>query len=135
MRNITALAFLYLLLSQQTYACRDPNAGEQLFFKDFPNPQPVADVIAKVYLSDVSAGAATAVFTKMISTTDARFHEGQAVPLIYGDSSCGPLPVNGSEGMIIARKGTDRKGRLVLYPYVRNHHGHVTQPSVSAEFR
>ncbi len=135
MRNILTLAFFSLLLSNQTYACRDPRAGELLFFKHIPNPQPAADVVAKVSLLDVGEGTATAVFTHVISTTDARFHQGGKIPLIYGNSSCGPSPLNGSEGMIFAKKGTDSKGRLVLYPYVQNHYGHVSQPSLSDEFR
>jgi hypothetical protein len=135
MRNILALAFLSLLLSSQTYACRDPSAQLLLFFKDIPNPPPVADVVAKISLLDVGGGTATAVFTNVISTTDARFHQGGKIPLIYGNSSCGPSPLNGSEGMIFAKKGIDSKGRLVLYPYVQNHHGHVSQPTLSEEFR
>lgn len=135
MRNILALVFSYLLLSQHAHACRDPRAGELLFFRDIPIPQPVADVVAKISLSDVSAGMATAFFLQVINTTDARFKQGEKVPVIYGNSSCGPYPVNGSEGMIIAIKGTDSQGRLVLYPYVRNHYGHVLHPSVSDEFR
>lgn len=105
---------------------------DTLFFKTIPNPQPNADVIAKVSLSDVNRGTATAKLIEVLKTSDARVHQGDKIPMTYRFTSCGPNHINGDEGTIIAKIGTDSGGRLVLFPYMRRYmDGHLTLPSMS----
>ena len=138
MRYLITLALIGLTLSSQAYACRDPNSGNTVFFESIPNPQPVADLIAEVSLSDVDEEArpAKAVATVKIihHISDARIREGERLVMRYGVSSCGPDLVNSrvKEGMIIARVSADSDGRLVLYPYIRTYDNRrVTPPSMS----
>ena len=105
--------------------------GETLFFETIPDRQPDVDVIVKVSLSDVSDGMSTATIMQVLKTSDARIYRGTKISLKYGNSSCGPEPANGAEGIIIAKAGKDSKGRLVLYPYVHNHYGRISLPFVS----
>jgi len=118
MRYLVALAFCLLLASPQAHACREPS-GETLFFEAVPDPQPDADVIAKVSLSDVRGGAATAEVMQVLKTSDARVRQGDNIAMKFGYTSCGPHPKNGDEGTIIAKVGADSNGRPVLCPYTR----------------
>ncbi|WP_428826574.1 hypothetical protein ACLIKD_21035 [Azonexus sp. IMCC34842] len=136
MRYLIALVFYFLLLPLQAHACRD--LGDTLFFEAIPNPQPDADLIAKVSLSEINeeTKTATAMVTvtvmQVLKTSDARVHQGDKIAMKYRFSSCGPDAINGTEGTIIARVGADSKGRLVLYPYIRRQRdGHITPPSMS----
>ena len=131
MRNFIALAFCFLVVSQQTYACRDPLSGETLFFETIPKPEPDADVIATVSLSDVNVGTATAIIKQVLKTSDARIHKGARIPLEYRQTSCGPEPIDGAEGIVIAKTGTDSNGHFVMYPYVRKYDGRISPPSMS----
>lgn len=124
MRHLIALAFCFLLAPTQVYACLGPFSEEHLFFDTIPTPQPDADVIAEISISDVniratasSTARAMATVTRVLKTSDARVHQGDKFTMQYRNSSCGPDPEIGSKGMIIARTGTDSKGSLVLHPY------------------
>jgi len=121
MRTLIALVFCFLLASPQVYACRDD--GETLFFDTIPNPPPDADVIAKISLSDVKNDqgivTATATVIQVLKTSDTRVHQGSKIAMKFTKTSCGPWARNGNEGTIIAKVGTDSKGRLVLCPYTR----------------
>lgn len=135
MRYLITLAFCFLLLSPQAHACRD--RGDTLFFEAIPNPQPDADLIAKVSLSDVSEETKSATVTvtvtvmQVLKTSDARFQQGEKIAMKYQFSSCGPNAINGSKGMIIAKTGTDSKGSLVLHPYTyRYRDGRIEPPAI-----
>lgn len=105
-----------------------------LFFEAIPNPQPDADVIAIVSLSDVIWGTATAKITQVLKTSDARVHESEKFAMKYRFTSCGPNHNNGDEGTIIARVGNDSKGSLVLYPYMRRRgDGRIREPQFISE--
>lgn len=122
MRPIIALAYCLLMLSSQVHACRGPSHEYSLFFVTIPDPQPDADVIAKVSLLDVNLygpGTATANVLQVLKTSDTRVHEGDRIAMKYMLSSCGPKHKNGDEGTITAKTGTDSAGHLVLYPHLR----------------
>ena len=132
------VAFLGLMLaSAQVQACRDPESWDTVFFEAIPNLQSNADVIAKVSLSDVNEEVNTATVTaiatviQVLKTSDARIHAGDKIAMKYRFTSCGPDHKKGEEGMIIAKSGGDINGRLMLYPYVHNHRGRITPPSLS----
>lgn len=134
MRFLIALASCLLLLAHQVHACR--GQGDTLFFEAIPNPQPDADVIVKVTLSDVSEsefykGTATAKVLQVLKAPDEILFQGSIVTMKYMVSSCGPDPINGSEGTIIAKTGADAEGRFVLYPYTRRYEdGRITAPCI-----
>ncbi|OOG35867.1 hypothetical protein [Polaromonas sp. A23] len=134
MRYLIALVFCLLLVPPQVHACLGASLSHKLFFETIPNPQPDADVIAKVSLSDVSVldrylGTATATVMQVLRTSDARVQQGAKIAVKYEFTSCGPYPENGAEGTIIARAGADSKGLLELYPYMRRDaDDHITPP-------
>jgi hypothetical protein len=133
MRYLIALAFCFLLASPQAHACPGVFADESLFFDAIPDPQPDADVIAKVSLSNViydGSVIVTATVMQVLKTSDTRVRRGGKITMRYMESSCGPGARNGGEGIIIAKAATDSKGRLVLYPYTyRRSDGRFFQPS------
>jgi len=135
MRYLIALAFCFLLIAPHVHACRG-GQEDTLFFETIPNPQPDADVIAKVTLLDVSVlgfykGTATAKVLQTPKTSDKRVHQGRIITMKYLVSSCGPNHMLGNEGTIIAKAGTDSEGGLVLYPYMRRYSdGHITPPAM-----
>jgi hypothetical protein len=131
MRHLMALAFFFLLASAQVHACRGLSSQDELFFKDIPNPQPDANVIAEVSVLDVSDfGVSTAKVLQVFNTSDERVYPGSIITMKYGISSCGPNPISGTRGTIIAKAGTDNKGNLVLYPYTnRRGDGHISAPT------
>jgi len=135
MRYLIALVFCFLLVTTQAHACLGYALSNTLFFEEIPNPSPDVDVIAKVSLSDVNEETRTATATvtvtvmQVLKTSDSRVNQGEKVAMKYEFSSCGPDHRNGDEGMIIAKTGTDSKGLLVLYPYMRRHgDGQLTPP-------
>ena len=134
MRLLVALTSCFLLIVPQAHACR--GQGDTLFFEATPNPQPDADVIVKVTLSDVSVsefykGIATARVLQVLKAPDKKLSQGSIVTMKYMVSSCGPDPINGSEGTIIAKTGADAEGRFVLYPYTRRYEdGRITAPCI-----
>ncbi len=131
MHYLMVLATCFLLASPQAHACRGISFEYRLFFETLPNPQPEADVIAKVSLSEVKDGTATAKVVQVLKTSDVRVQQGEQIPVKYSFTSCGPNPVNGAGGTIIANTGTDSEGHLVLYPYLRRYgDGHMTPPAV-----
>ena len=133
MRYLIALAFCFPLVAPQAHACRGASEEHTLFFETIPNPQPDADVIAKVTLLDVSVldfhkGTATVKVLQVLKTPDERVHQGSILSMKFGVTSCGPNYRNGN-GTIIAKAGADSEGRLVLYPYMRRYSdGHITVP-------
>ncbi|MDR2637334.1 MAG: hypothetical protein LBB55_03270 [Zoogloeaceae bacterium] len=133
MRYLIALAFCFLLASPQAHACQGVFAHVSLFFDAIPDPQPDADVIAKVSLSNViydGSVIVTATVEQVLKTSDARVRRGGKITMRYMESSCGPGAQNGEEGIIITKTDTDSKGRLVLYPYTyRRSDGLFFQPS------
>jgi hypothetical protein len=105
---------------------------DTLFFETIPDSRLEADLIAKVSLSDVNRGTATAELIHVIQTSDARVNQGEKIPVQYSFTSCGPNHQNGAEGIVIAKTGTDSEGRLVLYPYMRRYSdGRITPPPTS----
>ncbi|HJV93472.1 MAG TPA: hypothetical protein VJ572_08335 [Azonexus sp.] len=137
MRYLIALVFCLMMVSAQVHACRDPNSWDMVFFETIPNPQPDADMIAKVSLSDVNEEMNTATVTaiatviQVLKTSDARVHEGDKIAMKYRFTSCGPDHKNGDQGTIIAKTGSDINGRPMLYPYMHNFRGRITLPSLS----
>lgn len=124
MRHLIALVFCFLLASPQVHACQGPQSQDELFFKNIPNPQPDANFIAEVTLLDISDfGTSTAKVLQVFNTSDERVYPGSIVTMKYGISSCGPYPISGQKGIIMAKAGTDTKGRLVLYPYTNRRYG------------
>lgn len=125
MRYLIALTSCFLLITPQAHACLGYSLSDTLFFEAIPSPQPDADVIAKVSLSDVdvemrtATAMATATVLQVLKTSDARVKQGEKIVMKYEFSSCGPDHRKGEEGTIIAKTGTDSKGLLVLYPYMR----------------
>lgn len=133
MRYLITLAFSLLLASAQVHACPGANMEDELFFKNIPNPQPDANVIAEVTLLDVSDfGFSTAKVLQVFNTSDERVYPGSIITLKYSTSSCGPNPIIGSKGTIIAKAGTDNKGSLVLYPYTNRRYddGRISPPNL-----
>jgi hypothetical protein len=135
MRYLIALAFCFLLVTPQAHACLGYGLSNTLFFEAIPSLQTDVDVIAKVSLSDVNEETRTATATvtatvmQVLKTSDTRVNQGEKVAMKYEFSSCGPDHSNGEEGMIIAKAGTDSKGLLVLYPYMRRRDdGQITPP-------
>jgi len=135
MRYLIALVFCFLLVTPQAHACIWYGLWNTIFFEAIPSPQADVDVIAKVSLSDVNEETRTATATvtatvmQVLKTSDARVSQGEKVAMKYEFSSCGPDHRNGEEGMIIAKTGTDSKGLLVLYPYMRRlDDGQITPP-------
>ena len=117
MRYLIALVCCILLMPSQAQACRG-GMEETLFFKTIPDPQPDADVIAEISLPEVSDfGFPTAKVLKVFKTSDESIHPGSTISMRYVETSCGPDPISGSKGIVIANTGTDSKGNLVLYPY------------------
>jgi hypothetical protein len=132
------LAFCFLLVFPQVHACQGIVFHESLFFAAIPNPQPDADVIAKVSLSNVNDEAfkvtLMATVIQVIKTSDASVRRGGKITMQFLKSSCGPGARNGKEGIIIAKAATDRKGRLVLCPYMINGRGTINPPRMSGEY-
>ena len=123
MRSLIALTFCCLLASLHVHACQGPDQEYTLFFESTPNLQPGVDVIAKVSLSNVKDGTATATIKQVLKTSDARVHKGSKIAMKYQYTSCGPYHGYDKEGTIIARIGADSAGRMVLYPYRRRRYG------------
>ena len=109
---------------------------ENDFFKVIPHPQPDADLIAEVTLTDVDeeprtvTATATVTVLHVIKTSDARVQQGDKVALKYLVSSCGPTENIGMRGTIIAKIVADSKGRLVLSPYTINGEGRISSPRI-----
>ncbi|MDR3159710.1 MAG: hypothetical protein LBU11_12075 [Zoogloeaceae bacterium] len=133
MRYFLALAFCFLLASPQAHACH-PGLEESLFFSVIPDPQPDADVIAKVSLSNVDGtGMAMATVMQVLKTSDARVRQGSKITMQFIEFiSCGPDAKNGEEGIIIAKVATDSKDRLVLCPYTIQRRGRIMPPHKDA---
>jgi len=123
MRYLIALVFCFLLASPQTHACDGPFGHKALFFWAVPDPQPDADVIAKVSLSDVKGGTATAKVMQVFKTSNTRIRQGSKITFEFMETSCGPWPRNGAEGTIIAKRGPD--GVLRAYTH-QLHNGHIS---------
>lgn len=136
MRYLITLAFCFLLASAQVHACLGLSMQDELFFKNIPNPQPDANVIAEVTLLDVSDfGFSTAKVLQVFNTSDERVYPGSIITMKYHASSCGPDPISGNKGMIIAKAGTDIRGSLVLYPYTNRRYGdgRISPPNLLPE--
>lgn len=122
MRFLISIYLCLLLPLTQAHACRN-GLEEELFFETIPSPQPDADLIAIVSVSDKNndrrAGTQITMATviQVIKSSDAMVKQGDTIPMKYQSSSCGPNPLIGSTGTIIAKTGTDSKGGLVLHPY------------------
>ncbi|MBD9417587.1 hypothetical protein IB234_23770 [Pseudomonas sp. PDM16] len=133
MRYLIALAFCFIFLSSQAQACRGHILEDTLFFETLPNPPLNANLIAKVSLSEVSRGTATAEIIQVLQTSDPEVRLGEKLPIQFSFSSCGPNHKNGAKGIIIAKAGIDSVGRLVLYPYMRRYSdGRITPPYLKA---
>ncbi len=136
MRYLVASVLCFLCAFTQAHACRGFGSENTLFFQNIPDPQPAADVIAKVVLSDFNVrdfykGTATARVLQITRATDRRVQQGGIFPMKFMVSSCGPHRRQGNEGTIVAKVGADGEGRLVLYPYLRRYSDdHVTPPCV-----
>jgi len=116
MRYLIALVFCLLMASPSAHACASQNDLRSLFFGSIPDPQPDADVIAKVSLSNVDS-LATATVMQVMKASDAEIREGSKIAMLINISTCGPWVKNGAKGTIIAKIGKDDKGRPVLCPY------------------
>ena len=115
MRFLTILAFLLAPLAAQA-ACP---AMEQdtIFFVNMPEKELQADVIASVKIVKVEPnGYATAQAEKILKS-DGRL--ARQVNLHFPVGTCGPFPVVGEKGIIIARSGASPNGKPTLYPYTR----------------
>lgn len=134
MRYLTVLVLCVLLVPTQVHACLGADMEDTLFFETIPNLQPDADVIAEVTLLNVSVldfykGTATAKVLQVLKTPNERIHQGSIISVKFMFSSCGPNHINGDEGRIIAKAGTDSEGRFALYPYMRRYSdGRITAP-------
>jgi hypothetical protein len=121
MRYFMTLVFFLLLGPSHGHACS--GSWNSLFFETIPNPQPDADLIAIVSTLGKKEQETGVTVTEMatvievLKTSDARIKKGASIAMQLENSSCGPDPRVGSKGMIIAKVGTDSKGRLVVYPY------------------
>lgn len=139
MRYLVALSLGFLIVSSQAHACRDPMSGTTLFFEAVPSPQLEAELIARVSLSEVNEGlgrgTATATVIEVLKASNARIRQGDKIAMKYRATSCGPNQENGDSGTIIARTGADSNGRLVLYPYMHDHHGRIDPPSMGEAFQ
>jgi len=132
MRHFIASVFFFLLTFPQAHACLGPSLEFTLFFETIPNPQPDADVIAKVSLSDMNDGAATVTIVELFKTSDQRVHQGDKIVMKFMDTSCGPYRRHGDKGTIIAKVGVDIEDRLVLCAYTRRFQdGMLYPPSVN----
>lgn len=133
MRYLVVLSLCSLIVSPQVHACRNPMSQTTLFFETIPSPQPAADLIARVSLSEVNEtmglGMATATVIEVLRTSDAKIHQGDKITMKYQATSCGPAHKNGDNGVIIARTGADIHGHLVLYPYEHDYRGRIRPPS------
>ncbi|MDR2688252.1 MAG: hypothetical protein LBB76_00645 [Azoarcus sp.] len=141
MRYFFALAFCFLLASPQVHACLHAGLFESLFFDAIPDPQPDADVIARVSLSNANGEAPKAMVTatviQVLKTSDARVRrvrQGSKITMQFEESTCGPSARNGAEGIIIAKAATDSKGRLVLCPYSIQRGGRIMPPRMDGEY-
>lgn len=125
MRYLIVLVCCILLAPTQADACLGASMEHTFFFETIPDPQPDADVIAVISVSaktyDRRAGSQTTMATviQILKSSDARVKQGDTIPMKYQSTSCGPDPLIGSKGTIIALTGTDSKGRLVLHPYTQ----------------
>lgn len=134
MRYLIALAFCFIFLSSQAQACRGQILEDTLFFEILPNPPLNANLIAKVSLSEVNRGTATAEIIQVLQKSDAEFNQGEKFPIQFSFSSCGPNHKNGAKGIIIAKTGIDSMGRLVLYPYMRRYSdGRIIPPHLKTD--
>ncbi len=134
MRYLIALASCLLFLSLQAQACRGQILEDTLFFETLPSPPLNANLIAKVSLSEVSRGTATAEIIQVLTTSATEIHQGEKFPIKFSFSSCGPNHKNGATGVIIAKTGIDSVGHLVLYPYMRRYSdGRITPPHLDAD--
>lgn len=135
-------AFVALLLSQclaSAHACRDPMAASSVFANAASIAVVGADVVVRVVLSavreDVSSAEAVAVatVTEVIQAADPRVSVGAVVHLSYRFSSCGPDPLPGASGLVLARMRPDASGLVVLYPYLRDGRGRISVPHAMRE--
>lgn len=134
MRYLIVLASCLLFLSLQAQACRGRILEHTIFFETLPSPPLNANLIAKVTLSEVSRGTATAEIMQVLITSASKIHQGEKFPIRFSFSSCGPNHQNGATGVIIAQTGTDDVGRLLLYPYMRRYSdGRITPPHLDAD--
>lgn len=133
MRYLIVLASCLLFLSLQAQACRGRILEYTIFFETLPSPPLNANLIAKVTLSEVGRGTATAEIIQVLPTSTTEIHQGEKLPINFSFSSCGPNHQNGAAGIIIAQTGIDSVGRLVLYPYMRRYSdGRITPPHLDA---
>lgn len=136
MRHLIASVFCFLLFSTQAYACRDPRSWNTIFFESPPNVQLNADLVARISLSDVNESMETATVTatatviNVLKASNDKIQPSQKTAIKYAFTSCGPDHKSGDKGMIIARIGTDDKGRLVLYPYMHNDRDRIESPAL-----
>ena len=134
MRQLIALAFCFIFLSSQAQACRGQILENTLFFESLPNPPLNANLVAKVSLSEVSRGTATAKIIQVLTTSTTEIYKGKNFPIKFRFSSCGPNHKNGAEGIIIAKTGIDGAGRLVLHPYMRRYSDdRITPPHLDTD--
>lgn len=134
MRYLIALASCLLFLSLQAQACRGHILEDTLFFETLPSPPLNANLIAKVSLSEVSRGTATAEIIQVLTTSAAEIHQGEKFPIKFNFSSCDPNHKNGAEGIIIAKTGIDGAGRLALHPYMRRYSDdRITPPHLDTD--
>ncbi|MDR1848873.1 MAG: hypothetical protein LBQ75_02420, partial [Zoogloeaceae bacterium] len=82
-----ALTFCFLLAAPQAHACLWNGMWKKIFFETIPNPQPNADVIAKVSLSDVDGDGdyserVTATIMQVLKTSDARVYQGAKIVML-----------------------------------------------------
>lgn len=119
-KKLLALVFCLLALPQ-AHACLGLGMSYTLFFEAGASSNPDSDLVAEVSLVDVNRDAqvATAAVQRVIKTSDGRIRTGEKFKMRYESSSCGPDPIVGLKGVVIAKIGTDFDGRPVLYPYAK----------------
>ena len=109
MRYFIASALCLLMAFSQAHGCQG-GMENSLFFDAIPNPQPDADVIARIAWWSVSGlrsdiGTAKAEVLEVLKSSDARIFKGSVVPMLYPSTRCDFFQRNGNKGIIIAKAG------------------------------